>query len=68
MTKISVTVARDISPRIESWLMKREIDYEVEVVRTGKNARLKIISFFPKDEASKHHAEMYKRFLERIEG
>lgn len=64
--KISVTVVPELSPRIETWLAGRDIDYEVEVVRTAQKTNLKIISLFPSDERGKHQAEMYRRFLERI--
>lgn len=64
--QVSVTVLPEMSPRIENWLMNRDIDYEVEVVRTPEGIRLKIISEFPFDEDGKHHAEVYKRFLERL--
>ena len=64
--KISVTVMPEMSTRIENWLMGRNIDYEVEVVRTTKRTRLKIIAGFRSDESGKHHVEVYKRFLERL--
>ena len=64
--KISVTVMPEMSTRIENWLIGRNIDYEVEVVRTAKRTRLKIIASFRSDEAGEHHAEVYKRFLERL--
>ena len=68
MTKkqISVTVAADLSPRIENWLAGREVEYEVEVVRTKKQARLKIIADFPGDDRGIHQAEVYRRFLDRL--
>ena len=64
--QISVTVMPEMSPRIENWLAGREVEYEVEVVRTKKQIRLKIISLFAMDERGQHQAEMYGRFLERI--
>lgn len=64
--KISVTVMPEMSTRVETWLMSRGIDYEVEVVRTAKRTRLKIIAVFLSDKAGEHHAEVYKRFLERL--
>lgn len=66
--QVSVTVLPEMSPRIENWLMNRNVDYEVEVVRTAKRTRLKIIAEFPSDEDGKHRAEVYKRFLERLTG
>ena len=64
--QVSVTVLPEMSPRIENWLMNRDVYYEVEAVRTPKRIRLKIIAEFPLDETGKHHAEVYKRFLERL--
>lgn len=66
--QVSVTVLPEMSPRIENWLMNRDVDYEVEVVRTFFGVRLKIIAEFPFNEDGKHRAEVYKRFLERLTG
>lgn len=63
--KIAVTVLPELSPRIENWLIGRSVNYEVEIVRK-KRIRLKIIACFSFDENGKHQAEMYKRFLERL--
>ena len=65
--QISVTVIPEMSPRIESWLMNRDIYYEVETIPKSRGGvRLKIIASFAADEAGKHQAEVYKSFLERI--
>ena len=64
--KMSVTVDAGLSPKIENWLIGRDIDYEVEVVRTKKRTYLKIIARFPPDDRGNHQAELYGRFLERI--
>ena len=64
---VTVTVIPDLSPRIESWLDGRGIEYEVETLRLGRGAvRLKILAFFPSDENGAHQTEMYKRFLNRV--
>lgn len=66
--QISVTVIPELSPRIETWLAGKDIYYEVEVVKQKKGGvRLKIIASFSSDERGNHFAELYKRFLERIE-
>lgn len=65
--QISVTVMPDMSPRIENWLMGRDIEYEVEAIRKGKSGvRLKILAYFPSDGLGQQQSEVYKRFLERI--
>ena len=65
--QITVTVVPELSPRIENWLMGRDVEYEVEVVRTkNKPIRLKIIACFPLDIYGKHQAVLYGHFLERI--
>lgn len=65
--QVSVTVMPEISPRIENWLMGRDIEYEVETIRKGKSGvRLKILAYFPSDGLGQHQSEVYKRFLERI--
>lgn len=66
MKKVSVTVDVGMSPRIEGWLMNRDIEYEVEAVRMSKGIRLKIVAEFPSDDGGKHQAELYERFLERL--
>lgn len=66
--QISVTVPPDISPKIENWLMGRDIYYEVEAIRKRRaGVRLKIIVNFSDDDTGNHQAEIFKRFLERID-
>lgn len=64
--KLSVTVMPGLAPRIENWLIGRDIEYEVEVVRTKNRTSLRIISMFPEDEKGQHQAELLKRFLDRM--
>jgi len=66
MKKVSVTAGVSMSPRIENWLMNRNIDYEVAAVRMSKGIRLKIVAEFPSDDRGKHQAGLYERFLERL--
>lgn len=62
--QISATVMPEIAPRIETWLMGRNVYYEVEPIKNG--ARLKIIACFPAGDYGEHQAEMYESFLDRI--
>ena len=66
--QVLVTVKPELSPRIENWLIGRDIDYEVEIVKKrGGTVQLKIVASFSSDEGGKHQEEMYGRFLDRIE-
>lgn len=64
--QISITVDPSMSPRIENWLMGRDIEYEVDTVGKKGHTRLKIIARFPMDDQGEHQAELYGRFLDRI--
>lgn len=64
--KMSVIVDAGLSPRIENWLIGRDIEYEVDTVGKKGHTRLKIIARFPMDDHGEHQAELYGRFLDRI--
>ena len=66
--QVAVAVSSEMSPKIEAWLDRHDIPYEVEVVRAGKRIKLRVMAQFDKDEDGKRRAEMYKRFLERVQG
>lgn len=63
---ISVTVSPELSPRIENWLISREIYYEVETVKRKNCIFLKILASFSEDETGMHQSEMFERFVDRV--